>query len=615
MSKTVKQTKPGDSGLPPVDPPRTRWRILYSLLVMLFFVGVVPLLFTYWILIDMNRETLRTIQKERQLSIANFVSETITSHVEESVGRIEAIAKAVENDRDFNRSRNFARALEQHGTTILQQTLDADGEKTFFYLALLNNAEGSGVTASLSFDPSEIEQQYGYKLQEIFSRVEGWVPSGDEPPEPVIGEPFVLRERALPVVAGARPIRWKGEVQGVLLALVNLQPVLSGVAEQSTDRNTVYLVNGSGRLFAHPIRKELLDEPDYSEVPIVEPLLKPAGRAITTAMDFTSVAADGSRAGMLGTSKWIPVLDCMVVIQISDADAYYQVDQMIKRSVSWAAVWLVVAVIAGWLFVRRISRPVQQLAEATRSAAAGDFSARVEIRSGDEIGQLARTFNFMSVSLENYITRLKTALGKYNQLFLGSLRMIAEAIDEKDPYTRGHAERVTTYSLTLGRKLGLNEEELERIRIAALLHDVGKIGIDDRVLKKQGVLTDEEYMQMKMHPVKGAGIMAPIVEMAESVPGVKYHHEYFGGGGYPEGLSGDEIPVMARIIGVADTFDAMTTDRCYQPAMPTGEAVTKIKELSGIRYDPMVVDALEQAVDSGEISAATDPALRPDDEF
>jgi HD-GYP domain-containing protein (c-di-GMP phosphodiesterase class II) len=209
----------------------------------------------------------------------------------------------------------------------------------------------------------------------------------------------------------------------------------------------------------------------------------------------------------------------------------------------------------------------------------------------------------MSVSLENYITQLKSALEKYNQLFLGSLHMIAEAIDEKDPYTRGHAERVTTYSLTLGRKMGLDDEALERIRIAALLHDVGKIGIDDRVLKKKGVLTEEEFTLMKMHPVKGAGIMAPVVEMSESVPGVKYHHEYFGGGGYPEGLVGEEIPVMARIIGVADSFDAMTTDRCYQPRISTAEAVGRIRTFAGLRYDPSVVEALEAAVGTGEISA------------
>ncbi len=602
-NKAKETTSTGDSGLQPLEASRPQWRIIYSLLVMLFLVCLVPLLFTYWILIDMNRETLRTIQKERQLSIANFISETISAHVVESVARIEAIAQALENDREFKRSRDFSKALKEHGTTILQRALDVDGEKTFFYLALVDNDRGSGVTASLSFDPSEIERQYGYKLQEIFSRVEGWRPSAAGPPKPVIGEAFVLRERAVPVVAGARPIVWNGEVHGVLLALVNLQPLLEGVTDQSADRNTVYLVNGSGRLFAHHDRKEMLDEPDYSDRPIVEPLLKPTGRAFTTAMDFTAETTGGSRVGMLGTSKWIPVLDCMVVIQITDDDAYFQVHQMVRKSITWAAVWLVAAVIVGWLFVRRISLPVQQLAEATRSAAAGDFSTRVAIRSSDEIGQLARTFNFMSVNLENYITRLKTALEKYNQLFLGSLHMIAEAIDEKDPYTRGHAERVTTYSLAIGRKLGLNDEELERIRIAALLHDVGKIGIDDRVLKKQGMLTDEEYNLMKMHPLKGAGIMAPIAEMAESVPGVKYHHEYFGGGGYPEGLSGDAIPVMARIIGVADTFDAMTTDRCYQPRMPLDEAMDQIRSLSGIRYDPEVVAALDLAVKSGEITA------------
>jgi HD-GYP domain-containing protein (c-di-GMP phosphodiesterase class II) len=604
IDNAKKSASTADSGLQPLSASRPRWRIIYSLLVMLVFVCLVPLLFTYWILIDMNRETLRTIQKERQLSIANFISETITSHVQESVGRIEAIAQALENDREFKQSSDFSSALQEHGTTILQRALDVDGEKTFFYLALVDKTRGSGVTASLSFDQAEIERQYGYKLQEIFSRVQGWTPTAGELPKPLIGEAFVLRERALPVVAGARPIVWKGTVHGVLLALVNLQPLLEGVTDLSTDRNTVYLVNGSGRLFAHHDRTEMLDEPDYSDLPIVEPLLEPTGRAFTTAMDFTVETTGGSRVGMLGTSKWIPVLDCMVVIQISDDDAYYPVHQMVRKSVTWAVVWLVAAVIVGWLFVRRISLPVQQLAEATRSAAAGDFSARVAIRSADEIGQLARTFNFMSVNLENYITRLKTAMEKYNQLFLGSLHMIAEAIDEKDPYTRGHAERVTTYSLAIGRRMGLTDEELEPIRIAALLHDVGKIGIDDRVLKKQDVLTDEEYALMKMHPVKGAGIMAPIAEMAESVPGVKYHHEYFGGGGYPEGLSGEEIPVMARIIGVADTFDAMTTDRCYQPRMPSGEAVDQIKSLTDIRYDPEVVAALDAAVRAGEIAPA-----------
>ncbi len=588
---------------PPEGPAQPRWRILYSLLVMLFIVGVVPLLFTYWILIDMNRETLRTIQKERQLSIASFISETISGHVDDSFGRLEAIAQTLENDRNVARSRDLTTALEEHGRTILQRALDVDGEQTFFYLALVETAKRGGVTAALSLDSAEIQRRYGYKLEEMFSRVAGTVLREGENPEPTLGEPFVLKERATPVVVAARPIMRQGEVQGVLLALINLDPLLREVRDFSADRNTVYLVGGSGRLFAHPKRREMLEETDYSELPIVKPLTTISGRTITAAMDFVAEGLDGERTPMLGTSKWVPALNCMVVIQIADADAYYQVSQMVRKSTFWTALWLVLAVIAGWLFVRRISRPVQMLAEATRSAATGDFSSRVEIRSRDEIGQLARTFNFMSVNLESYITRLKTALEKYNLLFLGSLKMIAEAIDEKDPYTRGHAERVTTYSLALSRRMGLDDEELELIRVAALLHDVGKIGIDDRVLKKKGVLTDEEFILMKLHPVKGAGIMAPIAELSGCIPGVKYHHEQFGGGGYPDGLSGEEIPLMARIIGVADTFDAMTTDRCYQPRVPTAEALERIRSFAGMRYDPRVVDALAAAVSAGEITA------------
>lgn len=587
----------------PVEPDRPRWRLAYSLLVMLVIAGVLPLLFTYWILIEMNRETLKTVQMERQLSIANFISQTITSHVEKSVNRLSVIAQAVESNRDLRRSSDFRQGIKRYGPDLLQRILDADDEATFHYLALVGRDGGGGVTASQSFDPSEVERRYGYKLQEIFAAVAVGEAEDGEVPKPVLGEPFVLRETGVPVAAAARPILHDGEMRGVLLALVSLRPLLEAVKEQSADRNTVYLVNGSGRVFAHPHRQTMLEEANVSDLPIVEPMLTPLGRSITTAMDFTFEAPDGGPTDMLGTSKWIPVPGCMVVIQIAEADAYFLVNRMVRRSVSWAAVWLVLALIVGWVFVRRISRPVRQLAEASRSAAGGDFSTRVEIKSGDEIGQLARTFNFMSVSLENYITRLKTALGKYNQLFLGSLRMIAEAIDEKDPYTRGHAERVTTYSLALGRSLGLGEEELERLRIAALLHDVGKIGIDDRVLKKKGVLTDDEYLLMKMHPVKGAGIMAPIAEMADSVPGVRYHHEYYGGGGYPEGLSGEAIPLMARIIGVADTFDAMTTDRVYQPRITTAEAVERIRSFSDIRYDPKVVQALEETVAAGQINA------------
>jgi putative nucleotidyltransferase with HDIG domain len=179
--------------------------------------------------------------------------------------------------------------------------------------------------------------------------------------------------------------------------------------------------------------------------------------------------------------------------------------------------------------------------------------------------------------------------------------MLAAAIDEKDPYTRGHSGRVAKYSIAIAQHLGLQSQELEKIRISALLHDVGKIGVDDRVLKKPGALTAEEFELMKQHPSKGANIMRPVAQLKEMLPGIELHHEHVDGRGYPHGLQGDDIPLMARIIAVADTLDAMTTNRPYQSAMDLEYAMNRIRSLTNTKFDATVVDALERAVRTGKI--------------
>jgi HD-GYP domain-containing protein (c-di-GMP phosphodiesterase class II) len=147
----------------------------------------------------------------------------------------------------------------------------------------------------------------------------------------------------------------------------------------------------------------------------------------------------------------------------------------------------------------------------------------------------------------------------------------------------------------------LDDEEIEKIRISAVLHDVGKIGIDDSVLKKPAALTDEEYEIMKTHPQKGYKIMSQIPGITEFLPGMYMHHEMVNGEGYPQGLKGDEIPLMARIVSVADTFDAMTTDRPYQKAMEFNAAVERLKTFVGTRYDASVVQAFVDACEDGQI--------------
>ena len=147
----------------------------------------------------------------------------------------------------------------------------------------------------------------------------------------------------------------------------------------------------------------------------------------------------------------------------------------------------------------------------------------------------------------------------------------------------------------------MNAEDLDRLRISALLHDVGKIGVDDRVLKKPGQLTEEEFELMKQHPTKGANIMRPVAQLKEMLPGIELHHERMDGGGYPYGLQGEQIPLMARIIAVADTLDAITTNRPYQSAMDLEYALNRIRSLAVAKFDPKVVAALEAAIANGQL--------------
>jgi putative nucleotidyltransferase with HDIG domain len=254
---------------------------------------------------------------------------------------------------------------------------------------------------------------------------------------------------------------------------------------------------------------------------------------------------------------------------------------------------------------------LEVLTESSRAIARGDFSQRVQLSSRTEIGELAGTFNTMSEELEQFVADLKRAAEENRALFLNSIQMLAGAVDEKDPYTRGHSDRVTRYSVMLATELGLPDDFVEKLRISAQLHDVGKIGIEDRVLKKPGALTPEEFEIMKTHTTKGANILRPVKQLQEMLPGIELHHESLDGRGYPYGLKGDAIPLMARIIAVADTFDAITTNRPYQTAHDGAYAVRVINSLALKRLDPKVVAALTALFERGQIHVVHGSAAPP----
>jgi putative nucleotidyltransferase with HDIG domain len=257
--------------------------------------------------------------------------------------------------------------------------------------------------------------------------------------------------------------------------------------------------------------------------------------------------------------------------------------------------------VIGFFFAKKLTQPVQELAIGAHRIASGDFSQRIDVRSRTELGDLGDSFNLMTDQLEAYIKDLQRSADENRELFLGTVKGLAAAIDGKDPYTRGHSERVSRISVAIAQRLGLPDDECEKIRISALLHDVGKIAIDDSILKKPSALTDEEYTIMKEHPQKGFKIMSQIKAMKDFLPGMYMHHEMVDGQGYPQGLKGDEIPLMGKIVAVADTFDAMTTDRPYQLAMKFEDAIARIQSFVGTRYDPGVVSAFVEACEDGQI--------------
>jgi putative nucleotidyltransferase with HDIG domain len=187
------------------------------------------------------------------------------------------------------------------------------------------------------------------------------------------------------------------------------------------------------------------------------------------------------------------------------------------------------------------------------------------------------------------------------RLFMSAIASLAAAIDERDPYTRGHSERVTEYSLAISDEMSLDSKEREVVHIAALLHDIGKIGIDDGILRKPSGLNKSEYMIIKKHPGKGANIMSPIKQLKKIIPSMRHHHERYDGEGYPDGIKGEKIPLPARIIAVSDTFDAMTSDRPYQVAMDDEEVVALIQSWAGTRFDPQVCNAFVKAYQKNRI--------------
>ncbi len=206
-----------------------------------------------------------------------------------------------------------------------------------------------------------------------------------------------------------------------------------------------------------------------------------------------------------------------------------------------------------------------------------------------EVGILGILLFFLPLLLAHRSFELYT---KMRKMYLETIRALAAAIDAKDPYTKGHSERVAQMAVALARELDLPEREVDDLEYAALLHDIGKIGVDESILGKDDGLTDEEFEKIKTHTAVGAKIIKPVEFLKKTYKAVYHHHERFNGNGYPDGIKGEDIPLFARIIAVADAYDAMGSDRPYRKKLSKDKIMKELKDQSGKQFDPEVVKAL-----------------------
>ncbi len=581
---------------------RRRGKILYSLILLTLLAVLIPLLLTSTRLINTNRDALATSEKLLQLDQTRSIAQQARIYLQAMHSQVKAIARTftIGGGPRVVRSR-VASALRS------QNLIDYIEDESHILNIAVYDAQGRYLSAGISLQEPVIQEYFRQSYIEALQN-DSWM----SPPY-VVGEPlfYTVVVVSAPILASA------GDdvktVVGVIAAMVSLEPVQQMVESRKLGGRDVYIVDGQGFLIAHSDREILFNRSDFSRTIMVQAFREARGQASgsvnfeetlegrTRPMvgTYTSVGDRGSRTPFLNTLDW------GAVVQAEEEAVYSSVREMERTSYSVAVVFALVGLSIAVAFAGRLSRPIAHLAEGARRLAAGDFSQNIDVQSRNEMGELAETFNLMQAEIRGYIGRLK-------QLFEQTIRTLAQAIDAKDPYTRGHSDRVSQYSEAIARIMGLPEQQCEIIRIGALMHDIGKIGIEDKILGKAGPLTEEEFEIMKSHPVKGAAILKPVGMLKEMIPAMKHHHENLDGSGYPDGLQGEGIPLTAKIVSVADTFDAMTTTRPYQKAMEITYVFERMRSFVGKKFDEDIVEALIAAYEEGRIRPNLPPQSPPD---
>lgn len=569
--------------------------LVYFVIFTLLLVGLVPLVLTGWSLSGRSASELRAVENRYQIQLVQEKARQIEMFGQRYGDLVKSLSTALELSDDLNVL--SAPQTEQK----LSKTLQDDPNVLALYLKPISS-ETLSLYRPGSIAKDELEQIATDALQS----------SGAE--DLFMGPPRRSSSSGESVIAMVSHVNVDNRSIASVVAVVSLREISKSVVGSSnqTEENLwtaglpiIFVVNQSGKAIFHPDSNVVDSQKTLSDLKIVDEWQQSNRQIQSGLVPFTAEFAGNSydMIGAYSTVRFGSGSSFGVITMQDERKALASVGEM--RSQTWmiSLAFAFFALLVGLIAARLLTSPLINLSAAAEKIASGDLSTRVETGSVTEIGTLGESFNLMSDKLEEHIANLAKAAKENRELFVGTVKALAAAIDGKDKYTRGHSERVARISVGIGKQLNLQADELETLRISALLHDVGKIAIDDAILKKPAALTDAEFEVMKTHPVRGFKIMSQIPAMKDFLPGMYMHHEMVNGKGYPQGLSDKEIPLQAKIVSVADTFDAMTIDRPYQKGMLLPEALERIKSLVGTRYDAGVVEALVRGCEAGEIGA------------
>ncbi|MBX5483559.1 MAG: HD domain-containing protein [Myxococcaceae bacterium] len=400
-----------------------------------------------------------------------------------------------------------------------------------------------------------------------------------------------------PVITVAFPMG--DPIQGFGAAEISLRELAEVLAREKVGSSGfAYVVDARGRLVAKNAAALQSDRSgvDLSQRPAVAHFVRTL-RDSPQAETFHVGAFGEGPNRIVGAYAVLPQPGWAAVSEQPIELAYSQVKSMERRSLLVLATAVLVALGLAAAFSRNVTRPLRTLTAGALELARGKLGHQVDVKQKNELGELSKTFNYMSAQLSAYDQETRRLYEGLEQGYLDTIVALANAIDSKDAYTRGHSQRVGEVAVEIGREMGLTERELKWLKYGGILHDVGKIGIVESILCKQSRLTEDEMLVMRGHPEIGDQMVAPISFLEPVRAAIRSHHERWDGTGYPDRLKGKEIPLIARIVNCADTFDACTSTRPYQKAMPLDQAMEVMERLRGAQLDPEVLDALRRVVE------------------